>query len=115
MDYLVGMHQVVVLESDHNSTERTIRRELERSLGGAAGVVEALLAGGRGDYGVRTAAGAASERWRDAMLAALDAAHLEFAALILRLAGDEFDEALADELVTVDSRAVALMEATPAM
>ncbi|WP_431104358.1 hypothetical protein [Roseateles noduli] len=103
MTYSIGMHQVVVLERDLDGAERTIRRVLEQHLGGAADVVEAFLAAGGEDYGIRPTAGAASERWRDATLAALDAAHLEFPALVLRMDVEDLEEAMADEHVTIRS------------
>lgn len=101
MDYSIGMHQVVVFARDRDGAERTIRRELEQHLGGAGGVVEAFLAAGDAAYGVTAPASAAAERWRAAELAALDAVHLEFPALMLRLASDELDEALGEEFITV--------------
>lgn len=102
MNYLVGMHQVAVLARDHDGAERTIRRVLEERLGGAAGVVEAFLAAGGGTYGVGAPPSAAAEPWRDAELAALDAAHLEFPALVLRLDGEDLEAALAEEFISVE-------------
>ena len=102
MNYVIQMHQVAVLARDHDGAERTIRRVLEERLGGAAGVVEAFLAAGGQSYGVSTPPGPAAERWRDAELAALDAAHLEFPALVLRLDGEDLDEALAEEFVSIE-------------
>lgn len=101
MNYIIGMHQVAVLARDHDGAERTIRRVLEERLGGAAGVVEAFLAAGGGTYGVGAPPSAAAEPWRDAELAALDAAHLEFPALVLRLDGEDLDAALGEECITV--------------
>ncbi|OWQ47546.1 hypothetical protein CDL60_08970 [Roseateles noduli] len=75
---------------------------LELRLGGANGVVEAFLAAGGQDYGVIASACTASDRWCDAELAVSDAANVEFPALVLRLAGEDLDEALAEELVTIE-------------
>ncbi len=101
MDYRIGMHQVAVLARDHDGAERTIRRVLEERLGDAAGVVAAFLAAGGHAYGVSAPSSAAAERWRDAELAALDAAHLEFPALVLRLDGEDLEAALAEEFVSI--------------
>ena len=101
MDYSLGMHQVVVFARDRDGAERTIRRELEQRLGGAAAVVEAFLSAGGATYGATAPATDATGRWRTAELAALDAAHLAFPALILRLVGEELEEALAEEHLTV--------------
>ncbi|PIM52112.1 hypothetical protein CS062_16285 [Roseateles chitinivorans] len=96
------MHQVAVLARDHDGAERTIRRVLEEHLGGGAGVVAAFLAAGGQAYGVGSPPSAAARPWRDAELAALDAAHLEFPALVLRLDGEDLDEALAEEFVSIE-------------
>lgn len=101
MTYTIGMHQVVVLERDHDGAVRTVRRVLDERLGGAAGVVEAFLAAGGPDYGVAALPSDAVERWRSAADAALDAVHLEFPALMLRLVGNDLDEALGEEFITV--------------
>jgi hypothetical protein len=114
MTYIVGMHQVVVLERDHDGAERTIRRVLEAQLGGAAGVVQAFLAAGGENYGLGEPDSDAGERWRAAAIAALDAAHLEFPALVLRLDDEDLEEALAEEFLTVESRPAAVTEAWPA-
>ena len=102
MNYIIGMHQVAVLARDHDGAERTIRRVLEERLGGGAGVVEAFLAAGGHTYGVGAPPSAAAERWRDAELAALDAAHLAFPALVLRLDGEALEDALAEEFVSIE-------------
>lgn len=102
MRYSIYLHQVVVLARDHDGAERTVRRELEDRLGGAAGVMQAFLAAGGEDYGVGTPASDAGERWRAAAIAALDAAHLEFPALLLRLDDEDLEEALAEEFVTIE-------------
>jgi len=102
MEYSIGMHQVAVLARDQDGAERTIRRVLEEHLGGGAGVVEAFLAAGGPAYGVSAPPSAAAGRWRAAELAALDAAHLEFPALVLRLDGEDLEAALADEFVSIE-------------
>lgn len=102
MNYVIGMHQVAVLARDRDGAERTIRRVLEEQLGGAAAVVAAYREAGGADYGATAPAGPSAERWRGAVEQALDAVHLEFPELVLRLTGDDLDEALGEESVSIE-------------
>lgn len=111
MNYSIWMHQVAVLARDRDGAERTIRRVLEQQLGGAAGVVEAFLAAGGLAHGTTAPECPAADRWRAAELAALDAVHIEFPALVLRLAGEDLDEALAEEFVTIGATRASSAEA----
>ena len=115
--------QFAVLARDRDGAERTIRRVLEQQLGGAAGVVDAFLAAGGLAYGTTAPECPAAERWRAAELAALDAVRIEFPALVvghfdvenntlvLRLAGQDLDEALAEGFVTIGATRAGSIEA----
>lgn len=103
MSYAIGMHQIAVLKRDRDGAERTMRRVLEQRLGGAEAVVATYSDAGGQDYGATASDGPAAARWRSAVEQALDAAHLEFPALVLRLTGDDLDEALGGEWVTIEA------------